>query len=101
MSKYGAIRTEIDGITFASKREAARYQELKLMECAKAIKGLELQPTYKLIVNDRLICKYIGDFRYIENGQLVVEDSKGFKTRDYRIKKKLLHALYGLEVRET
>src|SRR3954466_12209619 len=47
-SKYGAIRTEVDGIVFDSKREAARYQELKALERAGEISGLCLQPSYCL-----------------------------------------------------
>lgn len=101
VSKYGNKKTEIDGITFASRREANRYAELKLLERAGEIQGLSLQPVYDLIVNDMKICRYVADFRYFENKQIIVEDSKGFKTRDYRIKKKLMKAVFGIEVRET
>lgn len=100
-SKYGAKKTVVDGITFASKAEARRYTQLKMMEQAGAIKALELQPAYELVVNGQLICKYVADFQYHENRQLVVEDVKGFKTPEYKLKKKLLLALYGIEIRET
>lgn len=103
MTKFRAIRTEVDGITFASRKEARRYSELKLLERAKQISGLELQPVYRLEVNGALICKYLPDFRYIQDGKLVVEDVKSdpTKTPVYRIKKKLLAALFGIEVKEV
>jgi hypothetical protein len=102
MTKFHAIKTEIDGITFASRKEARRYSELRLLERAKAISGLELQPVYRLEVNGTLICKYLPDFRYIQDGKLVVEDVKSdpTKTPVYRIKKKLLAALFGIDVQE-
>jgi hypothetical protein len=102
VSKYRNKPTEVDGIRFASKREAGRYQELRLLERAKAIQGLQLQVRYPLKINDQLICTYIADFTYLENGcQLIVEDSKGHLTREYKIKKKMMKALYQIEIRET
>ena len=100
--KYNAKRTEIDGYIFASRREANRYSELKLMESAGEIKDLELQPVYPCVVNDDLVCKYIADFRYkIPSGREVVEDAKGVKTPEYRIKNKLVRALYGVVIVEV
>lgn len=105
MSKYRNVRTEIDGITFASKREAARYAELKLLEKAKAIYGLELQPQYRLDVGGEKICVYRADFRYIDRStvpnRIVVEDAKGVKTPEYKLKKKLMKAVYGIEIQEV
>lgn len=100
MSKYGNIRTEVDGIKFASKREAVRYSQLKLLERGEALKGLRLQPRYPLTVNGLLVCTYVGDFEYFDRatGRIVTEDSKGVKTKDFIIKAKLFHALYGREV---
>jgi hypothetical protein len=100
-SKYKAVKTTVDGITFDSKQEARRYGILRLMEKGGLISKLMTQQTYKLEVNGQLICKYKSDFNYIENGKQIVEDSKGFKTRDYILKKKLMKAIYGIEIRET
>lgn len=95
MSKYKSVKTVVDGITFDSKREAARYQELKLLERGGLISKLELQPKFPLIVGGKKVCTYIGDFRYLENGHDVVEDVKSepTKTSVYRLKRKLLMAL--------
>jgi hypothetical protein len=100
-AKYGNRKTTVDGITFHSAREARRYGELKLLEKAGKIEQLELQPRFKLLVNGCPICTYVGDFFYYERGQPVVEDAKGFRTREYKLKKKLLAALRGLEIKEV
>jgi hypothetical protein len=96
VNKYNAQKTILDGIVFASKREARRYGELKILERAKIISGLELQPRFPLKVADKLICIYIGDFSYIDSatGKRVCEDSKGFVNQIYKLKRKLLYALY-------
>ena len=101
-NKYKAKKTEIDGIKFDSKREMNRYCELKLLEKAKEISHLELQPKFLLIDGFRYKGKkiqamnYIADFQYIEkDGTEVVEDVKGFKTKEYNIKKKLFLHKYG------
>lgn len=102
-SKYKAVRTEIDGIKFASKHEAKRYQELKLMLQAKAIQDLNLQVAFPLIKKSEYgrEIKYIADFTYYDNGHLVVEDAKGFKTDVYKLKKRMMAELYGIEIKET
>jgi hypothetical protein len=101
MTKYGAIRTEVDGVTFASKAEARRYAELKLLERAGEIAQLELQPRYPLVVNGVKVATYVGDFRYIERGGLVVEDTKGVRTPVYKLKAKLMLAVHGITVKEV
>ena len=90
--KYNNIRTTIDGITFASKKEAARYSELRLMEIANTIKHLECQPKIPLMVNGQKIGNYIGDFKYLEGGTWIIEDvkSKATITPVYKLKKKIL-----------
>jgi hypothetical protein len=100
-SKYRAQPVTIDGIRFASKKEGARYMELKLLERAGQIKNLELQPRYDLIVNGVNCGFYKGDFRYFENGKRVCEDVKGMKTPVYNLKAKLVRALYNVEIKET
>lgn len=101
MNKYNAKRTFFDGIWFDSKKEAHRYQQLKLMLRAGKISDLELQPRYDIVVNGEKICYYKADFRYIENGELVVEDVKGMQTSVYKLKKKLVKACHGIEIREV
>lgn len=103
MTKYNAIPTHVDGLRFASKREAKRYNELKLMERGGEIIGLEIQPKFPLIVNKQKLGSYIGDFRYRDTatGDLIVEDVKGVATPVYRLKKKLIKALYGVEIVEV
>jgi hypothetical protein len=98
--KFRNVPTEIDGIRFASKREARRYADLKLLEQAGEIAGLKLQPRYPLTVNSLHVATYVGDFEYVEtkSGRTITEDAKGVKTRDFINKAKLFHALYGREV---
>ena len=90
--KYRNIPTTVDGIKFHSKKEARRYQDLKLLELGKVIKNLELQPVIPLMVNGVKIGRYTGDFKYVENGVEVIEDVKSTatKTRDYMMRKKIL-----------
>ncbi len=99
--KFRNTPTEVDGIRFASKREAKRFSELKLLANAGKISGLHLQVPFEIKVNGQHICDYLADFTYRENGQLVVEDSKGFRTRDYRLKAKLVKAVYGIVIKEV
>ncbi len=93
MSKYRNIAETVDGIRFASRKEAKRYTELRLLERAKQISCLTLQPRHALIVNGHKVCTYVGDFAYLEKSKLVVEDTKGLRTDVYRIKRKLFMAL--------
>ena len=107
MTKYGAKRTTVNGHTFASKKEAARYQELRLLERAGHITGLELQPRYELQPSFKHGGKtiraitYVADFRYYEDGALVVEDAKGMQTQMFRMKRKMLLFVHGIDVRLT
>lgn len=95
-NKYNAIKTNLDGITFDSRREAVRYAELKLLQRAGDISKLQCQPSFVLEANGVAICKYVADFAYISTstGKTVVEDvkSKATKTPVYRLKKKLAEA---------
>jgi hypothetical protein len=104
-SKYRNVKTTVDGITFASKREANRYAELKLMKQAGEIIDLVLQIRYPIVVNDVKICTYIADFVYFDvaSGRYVVEDakSKATMTPAYRIKKKLMKAIYDIDIQEV
>lgn len=103
MSKYHAKKTKVGDKTFDSKKEANRYAELVLMERAKAIADLKTQVKFPLIAKSaygREIV-YIADFVYYEDGKLIVEDAKGFRTDVYRLKKRLLAEKYNIVIRET
>ena len=101
MNKYHAKRCFVDGHWFASGREAARYRELRLLEQAGEIQALRLQPRFDLLVSGHKVGEYRADFAYLERGEPVVEDSKGFRTPMFRWKAKHLAAQYGIQVRET
>ena len=100
-SKYRAIKTIVDDITFDSKKEAKRYIQLKLMVRSGNISDLKLQPRFDLIVNGYKCGFYKADFEYIENGKRVIEDVKGMKTPIYNLKKKLVKAIHGIDIFET
>lgn len=99
--KFGNVRTEVDGQSFASKREAKRFGQLRLMEKGGLIADLKTQVRYPLDVNGQPICHYIADFTYMEAGELVVEDSKGYRTPEFILKSKLMRAVHGITVREV
>jgi hypothetical protein len=105
-SKYGAVKTTINGITFSSKAEARRYVQLDHLQAAGVIDRLVMQEVFELIpaqiINGKMerAVKYIADFSYTQDGKKVVEDVKGMKTREYIIKKKLLHFRHGVVIRE-
>ena len=103
-SKYGAIKTDVDGIKFDSKHEAGRYRELRLLEQAGEITNLRLQVPYILFPEDEhgRALKYIADFVYNDNeGVQVVEDAKGHPTDVYKIKRRLMAELKGIKIKET
>lgn len=120
-SKYGANKTVIDGIEFDSKREAKRWTELKLLERAGVIRDLDRQVKFVLIPAQREAdtigargairkgkiiereCAYVADFVYtdVETGETVVEDTKGFKTKDYIIKRKLMLWVHKIKIMEV
>ncbi len=109
MSKYHARRTVLDGITFDSKAEAARYGHLNLMQKAGLIKNLKLQVPFELIPAEmgpegRKLrpLKYVADFVYEDSaGREHIEDVKGFRTREFIIKKRLMWHILGLSVEEV
>jgi hypothetical protein len=102
-NKYGNRRTTVDGITFASKREAERYCTLRVRQRLGEIHGLELQPRFPLVVNGRAVAVYVADFVYTVTATAtpVVEDAKGVKTAVYALKKALMLACYGISVVEV
>lgn len=99
--KYGNKTIESDGHRFDSKREYARYCELKLLERAGEISCLDIHPSWELVVNGTRIGRYTADFAYRnKSGKLIVEDVKGVRTRDYVLRRKLMYALYGIDIVE-
>ena len=125
-SKYGAKKqtiTNSDGsvITFDSKKEARRFMELRYLEQCGKIRDLQRQKKYILIpaqrepdtvgkrggiIKGQLIereCAYIADFVYIdeETQETIVEDTKGVKTPEYIIKRKMLLYFYGIRIKEV
>lgn len=103
-SKYGNETAVKDGRSFDSKKEMRRWQDLKLLEKAGEIQKLDLQTPFEIVINGIRVCIYRADFTYFENGKLVVEDVKSDGTRKlptYVLKKKLVKAALGIEIRET
>lgn len=100
-TKYNAVKTEVDGIVFDSKKEAERYKELSFLQKTGEIKRLILQPKFVLQEGFSVDGKryreisYVADFMYVDkDGTRVVEDTKGFRTDVYAIKKKLFLKKY-------
>lgn len=121
-NKYNNKKCTVNGIIFDSRKEARRYQELLLLQRAGVIKNLQRQVKYVLIPaqyesyerygkngqeltpGKKLIereCAYVADFVYEEDGKTVIEDTKGFKTKDFIIKRKLMLHIHGIRIREV
>ena len=107
--KYRNTPVVMDGIRFDSKKEAKRWGELVLLERHGEICNLRRQVIYPFLIDGMKICSYTADFKY-ENarstgqGTIIVEDVKSPATRKnpvYRIKKKLMKAIHGIEILET
>ena len=120
MSKYRSKKIRLpDGVVFDSQKEYARWCELKLLARAGKIKDLQRQVKFVLIPaqyepdtigkrggvkRGKLIereISYVADFCYIENGNPVVEDSKGFRTPEYKMKRKMMLYFHGIRIKET
>lgn len=103
--KYHNTKTQINGQKFDSQKEARRFVELQMLEKQGLIKDLQCQVKFELIPKQsgERACNYIADFVYKEasSGVTVVEDVKGFKTADYKIKRKLMLYIHGLKITET
>jgi hypothetical protein len=100
-AKYRNRKHLVENIKFDSIAEARRYIDLRLLEKGGKITDLTLQPVYDLHVCGVLVCRYKADFRYLESGAVVVEDVKGVRTPTYRLKKKLMKAIHGIDIREV
>lgn len=99
--KYRNKPTKVDGITFQSRKEAKRWVELKHLLAAGRISILRRQVSFRLEVRGVLIARYIADFVYVEDGRLVVNDTKGFITPVFKLKRKLMKACHNIEILET
>ena len=117
-SKYGAKKTLVDGMEFDSKKEAKRYTELKCLEEAGTIQNLRMQVKFVLIpaqrepdsigkrggkIQGKLLereVSYIADFVYEENGNVIVEDAKGMRTKEYILKRKMMLYVHGIRIKE-
>ena len=98
-NKFGNEKTTVDNIRFDSKAESQRYGELKMMERSGLIHKFERQVTYSLDVNGVHICKYIADFVITwPDGVVTVEDVKGVQTPEFKLKKRLMWAIHGIEI---
>jgi hypothetical protein len=101
-NKYGNQITESNGRKFRSKLEAGRNSELEALERAGLIRDLRRQVPYHLEVNGVRITRYDADFVYFDTatGNETVEDTKGFETEYYKIKRALMLALNGIAIVE-
>jgi hypothetical protein len=95
-NKYGAQKTEIDGLRFDSKKEAMRWLELKKLEGIGVIAKLERQISIPLHVAGVKVCTYRADFMYEMDGATIVEDAKGYQTDVFKLKWKIGQALFPL-----
>lgn len=119
-NKYNARKVKVDGIVFASQKEADRWRELQLLERAGKITELRRQVPFLLIPTQREFCSeidkkgrfkkgkvierkcsYYADFVYMQNGKQIVEDAKGKRTDEYVIKRKLMLFLQGIRIQEV
>lgn len=99
--KYNNTIVDRDGMKFDSQRELDRWCELQLLERTGAIHDLRRQVPFELRVNGLLVCKYVADFVYTTAGETVVEDVKGVRTDVFILKRKLMKAIFNIEVQEV
>lgn len=122
--KYKNKKVYVDGMVFDSLKEYKRFKELSLLERAGKVQNLQRQVKFVLIPTQRepsteiylrgakkgqpkegkvieKECYYKADFVYFVNGEKVVEDTKGFRTEEYKIKRKLMLYLHGVKIYET
>lgn len=117
--KYHNKKVEYDGKVFDSMKEKRRYCQLQLLEKCGSISDLRLQVPFVLIpaiYEDEIIqlktktkvkqkcvqraTTYVADFVYVQDGKTIVEDTKGFRTKEYELKKKMMRAFLGIEIKE-
>ena len=109
MNKYHNRKIVREGETYDSVKEYRRAKELELLEKGGVIKDLKRQVRFEIIPSQRgedgkvveRAVTYVADFAYFEDGKLVVEDTKGYRTKDYIIKRKAMRYLLGINLREV
>lgn len=108
MNKYGADKVTWNGEVFDSKKELTRYLELSLLQRAGKIRDLQRQVKFELIpaqkVDGKLVeraASYVADFVYLMDGKKIVEDTKGFRTKDYILKRKMMLFFHGIRIKEV
>jgi hypothetical protein len=101
-SKYNNTKTEVDGIVFDSVKEANRYKELRLLLKVGEIGLLKRQIEYELNPGGTYSLKYVSDFEYIirATGDRIVEDVKGYRTKEYLKKRRLMQKVHGIKIIE-
>lgn len=100
--KYRNVKVEIDGIKFASKREAKYYGKLKILKQSGEVIDFQLQPRYDFIINGVNCGFYKGDFKILwKSGKIQVVDAKGMKLPVYNLKKKLMLACHRIVIHEV
>lgn len=103
-SKFKSSPVVVDGRRFDSKREAKRWQALKAELIAGRISGLRCQVRFPLKINGVKVAVYCADFVYVRDNRLIVEDVKSAFTAKlpvYRLKKKMMLAIHGIEIQEV
>jgi hypothetical protein len=101
-SKYNAIRTEIDGIKFASKKEAKVYGLLKILKAGGSVRDFRCQPRFALHSNGVKVCSYVADFEVLfPCGKIEIWDAKGMKLPIYNLKKKMMKAEHNIDIVEV
>ena len=109
-NKFGAKKTVVDGITFDSKKEAQYYIRLNMMTKASnktdRVLKIELQPKYDIVINGKKVAFYKADFKVLYgDGRIEIVDVKGLKSgaayQYFKLKKKIVEALYNIEIIEV
>ena len=96
--KFNAKPTELDGIKFASKKEAKYYQDLKLRQAAGEVLFFLRQVPFHLPGNIRYVCDFA---EFLTDGQVRFVDVKGYKTDMYKLKVKQVKAVFGVTIEEV
>lgn len=117
-NKYQAQKCEFNGEKFDSRKELSRFLELRLLERSSEITDLRRQVKFELIptqrepdtygprggvIKGKVIehgVSYVADFTYMQGGELVVEDTKGMRTKEYVIKRKMMLYFHGIRIKE-
>ena len=100
-SKYRAKPVFVEGRRYASQREYKRFWELEQLEKAGKISDLRFQVAFSIDIFGVHVCTYKADYVYVQDGHEVVVDAKGVRTKEYKLKKKLMWAVHGIVIQEV